>query len=284
MVLINVMRGGPGLGSIGPSQADYFQATRGHGHGDYRAPVLAPASIPEAVELVADAFEIAARYRTAVIILADGIMGQAMEPVVPTYRAPAWDAGAWQLEGADGRPPRVVKSLHLLPEDLERHNAVLQAKFDEIGKRETRWAGESLDDAEICVVAYGTSARIARTAVERVRSLGMRAGLFRPISLWPFPTQAIADIAPRVRAFPRRGAVGWADLSRMSGSRRQRRRCSSTAGRAVWSRHRARSLNACAWPTHSRRRSDERAHGRPTRHHPTGRHPTEPRRGGTPGR
>ena len=201
MVLINVMRGGPGLGSIGPSQADYFQATRGHGHGDYRVPVLAPASIPEAVELVADAFEIAARYRTPVIILADGIMGQAMEPVVPTYRAPAWDAGAWQLEGADGRPPRVIKSLHLLPEDLERHNAVLQAKFDEIRERETRWAGESLDDAEICVVAYGTSARIARTAVERVRSLGMRAGLFRPISLWPFPTQAIADIAPRVRAF-----------------------------------------------------------------------------------
>ena len=200
VVLINVMRGGPGLGSIGPSQGDYFQATRGHGHGDYRVPVLAPASIPEAVALVADAFEIAARYRTPVIVLADGIMGQAMEPVRPDHRVPHWETAGWELAGADGREPRVIKSLHLLPEDLERHNHHLQAKFDAIAREEIRWAGEQLDDAEIAVVAYGTSARVARTAVERVRDGGLRAGLFRPISLWPFPQQALAELAARCRA------------------------------------------------------------------------------------
>src|SRR5689334_10976852 len=139
IVLINVMRGGPGLGSIGASQSDYFQATKGHGHGDYRVPVLAPSSIPEAVALVTEAFEIASRYRTPVIVLADGVMGQAMEPVAADFRAASWDASSWRLTGAEGRPPRVVKSLHLLPEDLERHNDHLQAKFAEIAARETRW-------------------------------------------------------------------------------------------------------------------------------------------------
>lgn len=200
LVLINVMRGGPGLGSIGPSQADYFQATRGHGHGDYRVPVLAPASIPEAVAMVSDAFEIAARYRTPVIVLADGIMGQAMEPVAPEFRTPAWDVDGWALGGADGRPPRVIRSLHLLPEDLERHNQHLQAKFAEIAEHETRWQTEQLEDAEVCVVAYGIAARVARSAIERVRALGLRAGLFRPVSLWPFPAAALEDAAARCRA------------------------------------------------------------------------------------
>ena len=200
VVLIDVMRGGPGLGSIGPSQSDYAQATRGHGHGDYRVPVLAPASIPEAVALVADAFEIAARYRTPVIILADGVMGQAMEPVSPDFRVPAWDVEGWALSGADGRPARVVKSLHLLPEELERHNQHLQETYAAIARNEIRWEGEQLEDAEICVVAYGTSARVARTAVERVRAAGMRAGLFRPISLWPFPAAALAEVSYRCRA------------------------------------------------------------------------------------
>jgi 2-oxoglutarate ferredoxin oxidoreductase subunit alpha len=201
MLLINVMRGGPGLGSIGPSQSDYFQATKGHGHGDYRVPVLAPASIAEAVALVADGFEIAARYRTPVILLADGIMGQAMEPVVPVFRKPDWDASAWELTGTGGtRAPRVARSLHLLPEDLEAHNRHLQAKFATIAERETRWAGEQLDDAEVVVVAYGIAARVARTAIERARAGGMRAGLFRPISLWPFPSAALATAASRARA------------------------------------------------------------------------------------
>jgi 2-oxoglutarate ferredoxin oxidoreductase subunit alpha len=200
MVLINVMRGGPGLGSIGPSQADYFQATKGHGHGDYRLPVLAPSSIAEAVELVADAFELAARYRTPVILLADGIQGQAMEPVLPTFRTPAWEAGEWELTGADGRAPRVVRSLHLLPEDLERHNTHLQAKYATITAHEVRWAGEQLDDAEIVVVAYGTAARVARTAIERARAAGLPVGLFRPITLWPFPSKALAESTARARA------------------------------------------------------------------------------------
>jgi len=199
MVLVNVMRGGPGLGSIGPSQSDYFQATKGHGHGDYRVPVLAPASIGEAMALVADAFELAERYRTPVIILADGILGQAMEPVVPAYRCPPRPAMDWALTGADGRPPRVVKSLHLRPEELEAHDRHLQAKAAAIAAAEVRWAGEDLDDAELIVVAYGTAARIARTAIARARAAGLRAGLLRPITLWPFPSAPIASLAPRLR-------------------------------------------------------------------------------------
>jgi 2-oxoglutarate/2-oxoacid ferredoxin oxidoreductase subunit alpha len=200
MVLINVMRGGPGLGSIGPSQSDYFQATKGHGHGDYRVPVLAPSSIAEAVELTADAFEIAERYRTPVMILADGVMGQAMEPVAPVYRLPGRIPGGWELLGAADRPPRVVRSLHLRPEALEAHNRLLQAKFAAIGEREVRWAGEQLEDAEIVIVAYGTAARVARTAIERAREGGLHVGLFRPISLWPFPTLPLSTIAPELRA------------------------------------------------------------------------------------
>ncbi|MEX1171962.1 MAG: thiamine pyrophosphate-binding protein, partial [Chloroflexota bacterium] len=167
LVVIDVMRGGPGLGSIGPSQSDYLQATKGHGHGDYRVPVLAPSSIAEAVELVPLAFEIAERYRTPVIILTDGILGQAMEPVTPAYREPERIGGDWQLSGADGRAPRVVRSLHLRPEDLEAHVRHLQGKFATIAEREVRWATEDLADADIGIVAYGTSAKVARTAIER---------------------------------------------------------------------------------------------------------------------
>ncbi len=200
VVLVNVMRGGPGLGSIGPSQSDYFQATKGHGHGDYRVPVLAPSSIAEAVGLVADAFEIAERYRTPTMILADGVMGQAMEPVVPSYRVPDRPPDGWQLSGANGRPPRVLQSLHLLPEELEAHDRHLQAKYRTIAEREVRWAGEQLDDAEIAIVAYGTAARVARTAIQRARAGGLALGLFRPITLWPFPSDALAAVAPRLRA------------------------------------------------------------------------------------
>ena len=201
VVLVNVMRGGPGLGSIGASQGDYLQATKGHGHGDYRVPVLAPSSISEAIDLVGDAFVLAERYRTPVILLADGILGQAMEPVKPDFRAverpPAPD---WVLEGAAGREPRVIKSLHLRPEDLERHNIELQATYAEITAQEQRWAGESLDGADVVLVAYGTAARIARTAVERAREAGLRSGLFRPITLWPFPAEALCEAARGARA------------------------------------------------------------------------------------
>jgi 2-oxoglutarate ferredoxin oxidoreductase subunit alpha len=200
MVLVNVMRGGPGLGSIGASQGDYLQAVKGHGHGDYRVPVLAPSSIAEAIDLVGDAFELAERYRTPVILLADGILGQAMEPVTPGFRAVERTHPDWVLDGAAGREPRVVKSLHLRPEDLERHNLVLQAVYAEIVAREQRWAGESLEDADVILVAYGTAARIARTAIERARESGLRAGLFRPITLWPFPAAALCEAARGARA------------------------------------------------------------------------------------
>ena len=200
VVLINVMRGGPGLGSIGASQSDYFQAVKGHGHGDYHVPVLAPSSIAEAVGIVADAFELAERYRTPVLILTDGVMGQAMEPVVPAYRTPPRQSDDWTISGADGRAPRVVRSLHLEPEDLEVHNIHLQAKFATIAQREVRWAGECLEDAEIAVVAYGIAARVARTAVERAREHGLPAGIFRPITLWPFPSAELAALAARLRA------------------------------------------------------------------------------------
>ena len=199
MVLVNVMRGGPGLGGIGPSQADYFQATKGHGHGDYRVPVLAPSSIGEAMALMADAFELAERYRTPVFILADGTLGQAMEPVELHFREPARAADSWAVRGADGRQPRVVKSMHLEPEDLEQHNRHLQAKFAEISAREVRWAGENLEGADLVIVAYGTAARVARTAIIRARAEGLRAGLFRPITLWPFPSAALAEVAARAR-------------------------------------------------------------------------------------
>jgi 2-oxoglutarate ferredoxin oxidoreductase subunit alpha len=200
IVLVNVMRGGPGLGSIGPSQSDYFQAVKGHGHGDYRVPVLAPASIGEAVELVASAFEIAERYRTPVILLADGILGQAMEPVEPRFRHPPRQEFDWVLTGADGRPPRVLRSLHLQPEHLEEHNTALQAKYREIVRREVRWAGEQLDDADLAVVAYGTAARVAHSAVAKARQEGMRVGLFRPITLWPFPEPQLHELAARPTA------------------------------------------------------------------------------------
>ena len=199
VVLVNVMRGGPGLGSIGPSQSDYFQATRGHGHGDYRVPVFAPASISEAMSLTADAFEVAERYRTPVMILADGILGQAMEPVELSFREPPRISADWAVGGADGRPPRVVRSLHLKSEDLEAHNRHLQAKFSAIAEREVRFDEEHLEDAELVVVAYGTAARVARTAVGRARAEGLRAGLYRPISLWPFPAAALADLGSRAR-------------------------------------------------------------------------------------
>ena len=200
VVLIDVMRGGPGLGSIGPSQSDYFQLVKGHGHGDYKVPCLAPASISEAMAIVADAFELAEKYRTPVAILADGTLGQAMEPVVPVYRTPDRPLNDWVAEGAKGRAPRVVKSLDLLPENLERHNLELQATYAEIAAKEVRWAGEQLEDAEIVIVAYGTAARVARTVVQRAREGGLRAGLFRPITLWPFPTEALRELATRVRA------------------------------------------------------------------------------------
>jgi len=199
MVLVNIMRAGPGLGGIGPSQSDYFQATKGHGHGDYRVPVLAPASIAEAMDLMASAFELAERYRTPVMMVADGILGQAMEPVEMRFRTPDRQAFDWALTGAAGRPSRIIKSIDLQQERLERRNLALQHKYREIARHETRWETWQLDDAELAIVAYGTSARVARTAVARARERGIKVGLFRPITLWPFPERELARLSRRVR-------------------------------------------------------------------------------------
>ncbi|MGD0247516.1 MAG: 3-methyl-2-oxobutanoate dehydrogenase subunit VorB [Candidatus Limnocylindrales bacterium] len=195
MVLVNVMRAGPGLGGIGPSQSDYFQATKGHGHGDYRVPVLAPASIGEAMELMATAFELAERYRTPVMLVADGILGQAMEPVELRFRTPERRAFDWALTGASGRPARIIKSIDLQPEILEKRNLALQHKYREIARREVRWESWRLEDAEFAIVAYGTAARVARSAIARARERGIKVGLFRPITLWPFPERELARLS-----------------------------------------------------------------------------------------
>jgi 2-oxoglutarate ferredoxin oxidoreductase subunit alpha len=187
------------LGGIGPSQSDYFQAVKGHGHGDYRVPVLAPSSIGEAMALMADAFELAEKYRSPVMILADGTLGQAMEPVELQFRTPERIAAPWAVTGAVGRPPRVIKSIHLDPEGLEIHNQHLQAKFAQIEAAEVRFAEENMSGAELLIVAYGTAARVARSAVELARAEGLSVGIFRPISLWPYPAAALAAAAAKVR-------------------------------------------------------------------------------------
>jgi 2-oxoglutarate ferredoxin oxidoreductase subunit alpha len=198
MVLVNIMRAGPGLGGIGPSQSDYFQATKGHGHGDYRVPVLAPDSIGEAMELTAAAFELAERYRTPVMLVADGILGQAMEPVELRFRTPERHAFDWALTGAAGRPARIIKSIDLDPEVLEKRNLALQHKYREIARHEVRWEGWLLEDAEFAIVAYGTAARVARSAIAKAREKGIKVGLFRPITLWPFPERELMRLSQRL--------------------------------------------------------------------------------------
>ncbi len=203
-VVVDVMRGGPGLGNIQPSQSDYFQITRSAGHGDFHPLVLAPATIQEAVELTIQSFDLAFRYRTLVILAADGALGQMMEPVeMPPMRASEPDAQPdalpdWALRGADGRAPRSVTSLYLDAEELEKVNERLQAKLRTIAEQEVRFETYLTDDAELLLVAYGTVARIARSAVRQARAMGIRVGLFRPISLWPFPADALAAVGRRV--------------------------------------------------------------------------------------
>jgi 2-oxoglutarate ferredoxin oxidoreductase subunit alpha len=190
-VVVNVMRGGPGLGNIAPSQSDYFQATRSLGHGDSHGVVLAPSTIQEAVDLVGQAFDIADRYRLPVVIAADGILGQMMEPVtLPGPVAPP-PPPAWATTGA-GRDRHVISSVYLVPEALEQHVLELIATYDNIRRREPRAEVYRADDAEILVAAWGTAARIARSAVDRARAQGIAAGLVRPITLWPFPADAFA--------------------------------------------------------------------------------------------
>lgn len=204
-VLVDVMRGGPGLGNLAPTQADYFQLTKGGGHGDYHPIVLAPATVQEAVDLTYNAFDLAEEYRTIVIIAIDGNIGQMMEPVLmPPMRAPEDRANqdrGWELTGAMHRPRRVVSSLFLLPEELEHMNRVLTEKDDAVRAGQVKYQTRYTDDAEMVVVAFGSAARIAQTAVHEARANGVRVGLFRPVSLYPFPEKELMELSYRVHRF-----------------------------------------------------------------------------------
>jgi len=196
------MRGGPGLGNIQPSQGDYNQVTKSAGHGDFHAIVLAPATIQEAIDLVGLAFELAEKYRTIVFIVADGAIGQMMEPAeLPPMRPLPEKRPSWALTGAKGREKNLITSLHLGAANLERLNQKLQTKLAAIQAREVRYEEEFLEDAEVVFVAFGTAARIAQTAVQHLRREGYRVGLFRPISLWPFPQKRLTQLARQVNAF-----------------------------------------------------------------------------------
>ena len=196
-VIVNVMRGGPGLGSIQPSQADYFQATRGGGNGDYRTPVLAPANLQEAVDLVQEAFDIADQYRTPVVVLADGLIGQMMEPIVwKEHKQRPLPPKDWASSGRGDRDHNnFINSLLIDAPSCEKHNEELLKIYAEIEKNEVRWEEIMLEDAELVFTAYGTPARIAITVAENLRKKGIKAGVFRPITLWPFPYARLREIA-----------------------------------------------------------------------------------------
>ncbi len=201
-VIVNMMRGGPGLGNIAPSAADYFQATRGGGNGDYRTPVLAPAGCQELIEMTFLAFDLADKYRNPVMMLGDGLMGQVMEPVeFPDFLDPdELPKKDWALTGCAGREARAIFSMYLGEKgELCHHNLKLQEKYDQITAREQRYETIMTDDADLIVVAYGTAARIAESAIEEVRGKGLAAGLFRPITLWPFPTAPLRELALKGR-------------------------------------------------------------------------------------
>lgn len=204
VLLANVVRGGPGLGNIAPAQSDYFQATRGGGHGDYFTITLAPNSAQELFEFPKLGFELAEKYRNPALILADGLLGQMMEPI--EFTSSPIDPAArqeqdWWLTGAKGRERRVVRSYDLRPGKLEEWNWRRWEKYQTIIKNEQRSQATSCDDARIVVVAYGSSARIADAAVRMARAKGIKAGLLRPITLWPFPNDAIAGLAQKAGDF-----------------------------------------------------------------------------------
>lgn len=205
-VIVNMVRGGPGLGSIQPAQSDYYQSTRGGGHGDYRMLVLAPSSVQEAVELTQTAFDLADKYRNPVLVMGDGLIGQMMEPVeMPEYHLPAdlpaktWAATGWSP--ASGRERAIINSLYIDPAVLEKHVNKLFAKYAVMEQQECRWQEEMTDDADYVMVAYGTTARIARSAMRRLRDKGVKVGLIRPITLWPFPNAPIQKAAAHAKAF-----------------------------------------------------------------------------------
>lgn len=199
-VIVNVMRCGPGLGGVLPAQADYSQATKGGGHGDHHTLVLAPASVQEAMDFTALAFDLADKYRNPVVVLADGLIGQIMEPVELKEYPIAPPPKPWALTGAQGRPKNLIKSLRLQPEMLETHNRNIGQKYEAMARDDLRWGELTLDDAELAVVAFGTPSRVVSTAVKAARQEGVKVGMFRPITLFPFPNQPLAQLASRVKA------------------------------------------------------------------------------------
>ena len=188
-LVVNVQRGGPGLGGIQPSQSDYFQATRGAGHGDFHMIVLAPASVQEMAELTVKAFDLADKYRMTSMLLADGTMGQMMEPVaLDDLKIDPMPEKPWATTGTKmERKRNIINSLSLVPEELERFNFARYEKYAEIEKNEARAEEYRMEDAEICVAAFGIASRVSRNAVDAAREMGIKVGLIRPITLWPFP-------------------------------------------------------------------------------------------------
>ena len=202
-VIVNVMRSGPGLGRVRPSQADYMQATKGGGHGDYHVIVLAPASVQEMADLAVEAFTLADKYRSPVMILCDGILGQMMEGVDLPEPTDLSDLPPkpWATTGAENRQRNLVLASPLTDEELIALNEELKDKYESIQTREARWEAQSLDDAELVIVAFGSCARIAADAVLKARKEGIKAGLIRPITLWPFPNEAFHTFGEQVKSF-----------------------------------------------------------------------------------
>ena len=201
-LIINVQRGGPGLGGIQPSQSDYFQATKGGGHGDYHLIVLTPASVQEMADMTSLAFDLADKYRMPAMILADGTMGQMMEPVELPEESNHEIAKPWAVTGTKGeRAHNIVNSLYLVPEELEKKNFERYERYRLVEENETRYEEYLMEDAEYCLVAFGIAARVSKNAVNALRAMGIKAGLIRPITVWPFPKAPIAAAADKVKAF-----------------------------------------------------------------------------------
>lgn len=199
-VIVDVMRGGPGLGNILPSQADYFQVTRSAGHGDYHPIVLAPASVQEAIDFTVLAFDLADAYRHLVIVAADGLIGQMMEPAELPEMRPLRPRPAWAITGANGRAKNVISSFNLLASEQEAYNLKLQDRLAVIREREQRSFEHHAENVDLLVVGYGSSGRIAYTAVEAARARGLNVGLFRPQTLYPFPERRLREVAKTARA------------------------------------------------------------------------------------
>ena len=201
-LVVNVQRGGPGLGGIQPSQSDYFQATRGGGHGDFRMIVLAPASVQEMAELTVRGFELADKYRMTAMILADGTMGQMMEPVALDFDVKPAPEKPWATTGTGlKRPHNIVNSLSLVPEELEQLNIARFERYQQIEENETLYEEYMMDDAEIAIAAFGIAARVSKNAINEARKLGIKVGLIRPITLWPFPKAPFKKAAEHVKQF-----------------------------------------------------------------------------------